>query len=264
MFPLEPLAIFIRKYKLTTDMTGELLFWVQKKIAETVFDKLGSVLPGKLHEVAWRQVHDALPETTQMFQIWVCKQITNIAGVNRIFSKYMKDQCSKCLSYEIEEETYHHVICCIKEGRVGTIQILDDWIKRIGAHNTLRRCLVKYARKRGNGTMSQMVWGESSKFCELTKSMDKIGWRRYMEGMISKEVSGVQAEFNAVGTGSMTTDNWVKGPTIKLLKITHCQWLCRNIVVHDAVGDLQAAQRKQELQTETKRHIELGGEELDE
>ena len=40
MFPLEPIAIFIGKYKLTTDMTGELWFWVQKKIAETVFDKL--------------------------------------------------------------------------------------------------------------------------------------------------------------------------------------------------------------------------------
>jgi hypothetical protein len=75
---------------------------------------------------------------------------------------------------------------CNKEGRVtkllGKIQMLYDWMKRVGTHNTLRRCLAKYARKRGNETMSQIAWGESSKFRRLAKSMDQIGWRRYMEG----------------------------------------------------------------------------------
>ena len=85
-----------------------------------------------------------------------------------------------------------------------------------------------------------------------------------MEGMISKEVLGIQAEFTAVGAGSMTTSNWAKGLTIKLLEITHGQWLYRNVVVHDAVGGLKAAQRKQELQAEIERQIEQGGEGLDE
>ena len=71
--------------------------------------------------------------------------------------------------------------------------------------------------------MSQIVWVESSKCCRLAKSMDQICWRRYTEGMISKEVLEVQAEFSVIGTESMTTDNWAKGPTIKLLEITHCQ-----------------------------------------
>ena len=85
-----------------------------------------------------------------------------------------------------------------------------------------------------------------------------------MEGMISKEVLEIQAEFTAVGAGSMTTVNWAKGLAIKLLEITHSQWLYRNVVVHDAVGGLKAAQRKQELQAEIKRQIEQGGEGLDE
>ena len=160
----------------------------------------------------------------------------------------------------MEEETCHHVLCCNEEGRVktllGTVQMLDDWMEQVGTHNTLRRCLVKYARKRGNETMSQIAWDEGIKFWKLAKSMDKIGWRRYMEGMISKEVLGIQAEFTAVGAGSMTTSNWAKGLTIKLLEITHGQWLYRNVVVHDAVGGLKAAQRKQDLQTEIERKIE--------
>ena len=51
---------------------------------------------------------------------------------------------------------------------------------------------------------------------------------------------------------------------IKLLEITHGQWLYRNVIVHDAVGGLNAAQREQELQAEIKRQIEQGGEGLDE
>jgi hypothetical protein len=160
------------------------------------------------------------------------------------------------------------VLCCNEEGRVktflGTVQMLNDWMERVGTHDTLRRCLVKYARKRGDETMSQIAWDEGIKFRKLAKSMDKIGWRRYMEGMISKEVLGIQAEFTTVGAGSMTTSNWAKGLTIKLLEITHGQWLYRNVVVHDAVGGLKAAQRKQDLQAEIERQIEQGGEGLDE
>ena len=68
-----------------------------------------------------------------------------------------------------------------------------------------------------------------------------------MESMISKEVLEIQAEFTAMGIGSMTTDNWAKEPTIKLLEITHGQWLYRNIVVHDAAVGLKTAWRKKEL-----------------
>ena len=55
--------------------------------------------------------------------------------------------------------------------------------------------------------------------------MDQIGWRRYTEGMIFKEVLEIQAEFTAVGAESMATSNWAKGLAIKLLEITHDQWL---------------------------------------
>ena len=112
--------------------------------------------------------------------------------------------------------------------------------------------------------MSQIVWDESSQFRRHAKSIDQIGWRRYTEGMISKEVLEIQAGFTTVGAGSMTTVNWAKGLTIKLLEITHCQWQCRNVVVHNIVGGLKAAQRKRESQAEIERQIELEGEGLHE
>ena len=85
-----------------------------------------------------------------------------------------------------------------------------------------------------------------------------------MEGMISKEVFKIQAEITVVGVGSMTTSNWEKGLAIKLLEIMHGQWLYRNAVVHNAVGGIKTAQKKQELQAETERQLEQGGEGVDE
>ena len=138
-------------------MAGELKFWVQKQISKAVFDKLRLMPAEQFHEVVWRQTHNAVLETLRMFQIWAYQQVSNIAGVNRNLAKYTKDQSSKCPSCDVEEETCHHVLCCNEEEKVntllGTVQMLDDGMRRAGTHDTLRRCLVKYARKRGNETM---------------------------------------------------------------------------------------------------------------
>ena len=51
---------------------------------------------------------------------------------------------------------------------------------------------------------------------------------------------------------------------VNLLKVTYRQWFYRNVVVHDLVGGLETAKRKQELQIEIERRIDLGGDGLDE
>ena len=71
--------------------------------------------------------------------------------------------------------------------------------------------------------MEQIVWDKGGRFHILSKSMGNIGWRRYTEDIISKEVLDIQAEYNVADAGPLTTENWAKGLTIKLLKITHGQ-----------------------------------------
>ena len=97
-------------------MAGELRFWVQKQIAEAAFYKLRLMSSDQFQEVAWKQVYDAVLETPRMFQIWACKQVTNIAGVNKNLARYMKDQSPKCPSCDVEDETCQHVMCCKEEG----------------------------------------------------------------------------------------------------------------------------------------------------
>ena len=67
-----------------------------------------------------------------------------------------------------------------------------------------------------------------------------------------------------LGGCSLSLDNWAKGLAIKLLEATHGQWLYRNMLVHDTVSGLKAAERKEELQREIEDQIELGGSGLNE
>ena len=81
----------------------------------------------------------------------------------------------------------------------NSLRLVDGWLKRVGMHETMRSCLMQYARERGQARTENIVWDKSRQLWELSKSMDKIGWRRFMEGMISGKVVEIQKEF--VGTG---------------------------------------------------------------
>ena len=65
------------------------------------------------------------------------------------------------------------------------------------------------------------MWDKGPQFYELGQSMYKIGWRNYMEGMISLEALAIQAECVDPSGCSLLLDNWAKGLAIKLLEATH-------------------------------------------
>ena len=98
-----------------------------------------------------------------MFQIWVYKQVTNIAGVYYVHAKYKKNQDTKCPSCGEDVETCARVINCKEEGRMKAlaklIQLVDEWTRKVGSHNTLRTCLVRYA-KRGVVSKWRTYFGE--------------------------------------------------------------------------------------------------------
>ena len=123
--------------------------------------------------------------------------MTNIAGVNANQAKYKEYHDSICPSCSTEVETCCHVLFCEESGRVqalgASIKLLDQWLKSVGTDTGLRRCLIAYARRRGGVKMSKIVWGEGSQLQKLGRSMDAIGWQRFTEGMISREILEVQA-----------------------------------------------------------------------
>ena len=63
--------------------------------------------------------------------------------------------------------------------------------------------------------------------------------------MISSEALVIQAECVDLGGCLLLLDNWANGLAIKLLEATHGQWLYRNMLVHDTVSGLKAAESKE-------------------
>ena len=225
VFPLEPMAVYVGADKMTTYSGGDLRFWVHKQLAEDVFYQLGLMSLEYFQEVAWRQVYGALHEVPRMFQVWACKQVTNIAGMNANQAKYKKDHDPICPSCSTEVETCCHVLFCEESGGVqvlgASIKLLDQWLKSVGTDTGMRRRLIAYARRRGGVKMSEMVWGERSRLRKLGQSMDAIGWRQFMEGVVSRKALDVQAACVDLGRCTLSLNNLVKGLVVKLKEITH-------------------------------------------
>ena len=85
-----------------------------------------------------------------------------------------------------------------------------------------------------------------------------------MEGMLSRELVELQKYALVEAESRLTVDKWAKELVIRLLEITHGQWLYRNVMVHDrTAGDL-ATKYKEEIRCALEDQLELGEEGLEE
>ena len=268
IFPLEPVAVFAGQEKMTSDTSEEIRFWAHLKLAEETFCKLDLMYAQAFREVAWRQVYDTLHSVPRLFQLWACKQVTGVAGTNVNLNVIDEEHDPHCPSCGRAMETCSHVLHCEEAGRVDalkrSIDWLEDWLREAGTEPNLRECLIEYARGRGHERMEDIARGMGPGFREMGRSQDKIGWRRFMEGMISKEIIPIQADYVEVGACSVTLKGWSRGLVTKLLEATHGQWLYRNIHVHDDIAGIEATARKEEIQKFIEDQLELGEEGLDE
>lgn len=201
-----------------------------------------------------------------MFAVWACKQVMDIASTNLNRRMYQHDHDPKCPSCGVCDETCGHILRCEEAGRVDSLQRsitnLDTWLDDMGTDPTLRRLLVEYARGRGGRSLFDLTPDSDSRFDRWATSQDIIGWRRFMEGMISKELISIQRQYYATQGGRLTPEAWARSLVVRLLEVTHGQWIYRNIQVHDSMTGTLATQRKEQIQKLIEDQIELGGEGL--
>ena len=114
--------------------------------------------------------------------------------------------------------------------------------------------------------MTDVLHGIGRKYSKLAVSQDLIVWRRFMEGMIYKDMLEKQQKYLDLrgSRGTPTTPTfWSKGLIFRLIEITHGQWMYRNVHVHDTVTGLHATRKKYESQKEIEDQIQMRGEELE-
>jgi hypothetical protein len=136
---------------------------------------------------------------------------------------------------------------------------LDDWLVEVDTDPALQCYIVEYAKGRGGYSM-EWITGQAvhPRYKVMARHTDMIGWRRFMEGMISKSLQDIQSTYASVAGPRLSMTQWMTGVIVKLLKITHGQWLYRCIQVHEsATGTLWTA-RKEELQHEIEAQQDMG------
>ena len=68
-----------------------------------------------------------------------------------------------------------------------------------------------------------------------------------MEGMVLVEMLQVQQQYIDLMTSPWTLADWLKGLVVKLLEITHGQWLYWDIHVHGLGAGMHAIDQKEEI-----------------
>lgn len=114
--------------------------------------------------------------------------------------------------------------------------------------------------------MEEIVYTNSlpERYRQFACSQDFIGWRRFLEGMVSKDLRELVEEVGLEESSKLTVDSWVRGVIRKLTEITHGMWIYRNLTIHDRVKGVLAVSRQEQLMREIKKQIELGGDGLTE
>ena len=56
--------------------------------------------------------------------------------------------------------------------------------------------------------MEEAINDAPPRFRQMALSQDKIGWRRLLEGMISKEIAIIQRQYIAVNGSHMSLNKW--------------------------------------------------------
>ena len=121
-------------------------------------------------------------------------------------------------------------------------------MKKIGTDKELRNFLVRYAKGRGEITMKGIVGNRTHRLYPLAQSQYLIGWRLFMEDMISKDITGIQKSYLVLSSYHLSIDRWTTGLITKLLEVTHGQWLYSNVHVHDSISGTTATLHKEEIQ----------------
>lgn len=93
----------------------------------------------------------------------------------------------------------------------------------------------------------------------MASSQDEIGRRRFMEGMVSWLLIDVQQDYFAMQGSSWKLQKWASRLVVRLLEITHPQWLYWNVVVHDTVSGQLAITQKQDIEAQILEQLAQGG-----
>ena len=91
----------------------------------------------------------------------------------------------------------------------------------------------------------------------MSRDQNMMGLRRFMEGMISKQMLCLQEEYHVLTGEGPPTRKWVAQLVCRLLEVVHGQWVYWNIQVHDEQHGVLRTEEKEHLMQEIEIEMAL-------
>jgi hypothetical protein len=205
-----------------------------------------------------------------MFQMFIGKQAFGVAAVlaNLSKQKAFSHLGNKCPSCTQQKETTAHLLFCSEVGREQNLQaqlgVVGDWMHSAGTVPELAHLIMNFLRTRGTMERGGREIYASATYTPFLRSQCHIGWRRTMEGMISRTLLELHHYDLLLPHSRLTTQAWAQSLTQKLIEATHGVWIYRNLTIHDRLSGLVATKTKEQLLQEIEAQIEQGGGSLEE
>jgi hypothetical protein len=140
MFPLEPIGVFVKGEKMTSETGALIRFWAQHQLARTFYCNRKILSPDQFHSVDWTSIHCTLHKLPKLFQVWAAKHVLGIAGTIHFLS-HQDNQSPICPSCQACKELCRHISRCPDIGRAlaftQSVAGVELWMEKNNTHPDL-------------------------------------------------------------------------------------------------------------------------------
>jgi hypothetical protein len=260
LLPKEDVALVIWGNKVTGNISSPLRFHARKEVAH---QHLGTHTKDEwsnnmFNAVDWEHLDLALKNKTDMYKIWRSKQNLGFCGTRVQVGRFSGDACpdERCPNCGHREIAMHIMICPDKDRTKLLIENVNELIEWMAQDNRTNPEILywipKYILMRGDKPLSEMG-AMSHQFKAIANSQDLIGWRDFTEGCISTHFYEIQSFHLTMSSSYLNGEDWTKQFILKLLQITHSQWIYQKFSLHDRwhgyLHTKNAAEIMQEIET---------------
>lgn len=263
--PRERAALFLNHQKQTGDITDAFQFHLGLTQAREFYTKELEWTADQFDSVDWASLHLTLAGKKIMYSLWLSKQASGWCGTRLQVSRMTPGADDRCPNCHQPEERSRHLNVCPSTHRTqqfqDSVQELSSWLNKEHTAPELAFWIPKYLLARNRVSFchlpriipARQFISMSSQMKMVAAAQDKIGWTHFLEGKVTGHIRGMQQLYLKTRDCRMNGDDWIKQFISRLLKISHTQWIFRNISLHDNQQGHLARLRRADLEKELTR-----------
>lgn len=263
--PRERAALFLHQVKQTSDISEAVRFHLAKTQAREFYCNELKWTSEKFDEIDWDSLHAALSKKKNMYTLWLAKQASSFCGSRLQVSRMSPGADDRCPNCMMAEERSEHLNLCRDSLRTRqfqeSVEELRKWMSSSTTHPELLFWLPRYLLARNRCSFEQLPSFApatagltfSSQMRVIAAGQDKIGWTHFLEGKVTGHIRPLQQTYLKTQKARINGQDWIKQLITRLIKISHTQWIVRNITLHDGQHGYLANLRREELAEEMER-----------